>query len=498
MVLVVMSGCDLTNPVAPTGAGDSTLPTHSSSETHSATNPTNAPSIDSSLPEDAVLQEDGSYIAVQYVNALNNEVEQNKAESILTTVYEPNGKVRSQELVNIKTGVLRQSQTFTYENGILVCAMSKYFDKNGKIRLHFDEYFDANGMTIKRVDYDNKGEPEKITEYDHFENGNIRLEKLFYGNGTVASVTEYDQDKKILSSKRWHLNGVLSEECTYSDGILITQTIFDTNGEKTNYLEYWLNGSIKIQLSKGFFLNGELIPGQVIYEFYENGTPEHDLTYWPDGTIYSESYYYPSGNTKKCYLNDPSNSHNPEYYAEFRDGDVEPYTGWNVIDGEKVYFGEALQNQHPDWIYDDRGNCLYYTVTEDGYSYEVRRTYNSSDIWVTEELLGPDGSRVYTERGQTDHGWGDIYVERSGRFCQEDDVVRMIYDHRSGMHHYETYYKDGTIMICDDTANGNPHYSAYYYSDGRKEIYEYDEGVLTYMYIECEDGSVIEKGTPRG
>ena len=369
------------------------------------------------LPEGAQLQEDGSYILVQYVNAMNVEVEQNKAESLLTTVYDPDGKICSQQLQDIKTGVLRQSQTFTYENGVLYSATSQYFDKAGKFRLHYEEQFDLQGQLVKRVDYDKNGVPENIAEYSYFEGGNLRIEMLYYGDGTAKSMTEYDDENKILSAKKWYQNGALQEDSTYSNGVLYTQVFYNSKGEQTGYMEYWPNGNVKISQNVGFYYNGEHVPGKMLYEFYEDGTPSHDLALWPDGTVCSEFYYYPSGNIKSQHHNDPSNSYNPEFYGEYRDGALEPYTGWNVIDGEKVYFGAALQEQHPDRDYDENGNLLRYTVTENGHTYEVKKTYDSENRCITEEWLGKDGSRAYMEYGFGFAGWETLYSDRSGSLC---------------------------------------------------------------------------------
>ena len=458
------------------------------------TQPSNGPSV----PDGAQIQEDGTYILVQYVNALNNVVDQSKAVNTLTTVFSKEGYILSSELVALKTGYLRQAQTYAYDGDLLISVTSQQFDKNGNFQSHTTEYFDPSGVLLKRVDYKKDGTVDGSTEYVYFENGAIHFENAFYADGVPSASTEYDSEKHILSIKKWHPNGVLNEELLYSNGSISTQAIYDSEGDMNRYSEFWPNGKFKLQKSLGFFYNEEHVAGWCVYEFDENEVCIHDLITWPDGTVFQEIYYYPSGNIKSQYLRVPSNTYNPEYYAEFHDGVLVPYTGWNIIDGVKVYFGEALQEQNPDKIYDDRGNLLYYSETVDGYTYEVTQTYDDQDRRVTKEILGEDGSREYSENGQTTQGWGLVYSERTGRYCSEPDAVREIYDYRTGMHHYESYYQDGSSRIMVDSESGKPYYLAYLYADGRREIYEYDEGELTYMYIECENGTIIEQGTPRG
>lgn len=498
MLLAIMSGCDLKNPVETTGAGDSTIPTHSSEATDSASDPTNAPSIDSSLPEDAVVQEDGNYVRTQYVNAMGTETEQSKAEYVTTTVYSPDARVLSVEQVSVKTGHVSQVLSYEYDGDQLSCVNSQYFDKNGNFRMHYAEYFASNGALSKRVDFDPDGSINKVTQYSYFDDGTLQAECGYDNHGTMTYRKEYDARKRLVSEQRWHSNGQLNEECIYTNGVLIVKTTFDEAGNMTWFMEYWPNGNPRTRKSIGFFHNDELIPGWCLYEFDENGVSIHDLCSWPDGTVFSEFYYYPSGNIKSQYYRDPSNAHNPENYAEFYDGMIEPYGGWNIIDGEKIYFGKAQQEQNPDKVYDDRGNLIQYTETENGYTYEVYLTYDDENRKLTKECIGSDGSRAYTEYAYTDQTGEAVYSEHTGKFCKEEGVIRYIFDMRSGMYRYEWFYADGSYTLSIDSASGKPYYLTYLYADGRKEIYEYDEGEPTYTYIECEDGSVIEKGTPRG
>lgn len=493
MLLLVLPGCDINIPDTTKGTDPVTLPTQSVATTV----PITGPSVSSSLPDNAVQQEDGNYVLTQYVNAMGSSVEQDRAEYIHTTVYTPDGMVLSVEEISIKTGHVRYIEAYQYDGSRVSCVTSRYFDKNGNFRMHYAEHFDGNGALRKREDFDRDGELTLSTEYVYFDDGSLQSETCYAGNGTRISCVEYDTQKRLVSEQRWHSNGKINEENYYVDGVLSVITVYDQNGELTTYIECWPNGQNKFTKTLGHYMNGELINGWVIGEYAEDGMPQHDATYYPDGSLCMEIYYYPSGNTKSTYSRDPYNSYHSEYYAEYYDGMETPYTGWNVINGEKVYFGKALQEQNPDKVYDDRGNLLQYTETNNGYTYEVYRTYDEKNRKLTEECIGSDGSRAYTEYAYTDQMSGAVYSERTGKFCQEEGAIRYVFDVRSGMNRYEWFYNDGSYTLSIDTASGKPYYLSYVYADGRKEIYEYDEGELTYMYIECEDGSVIKQGTPR-
>ena len=450
------------------------------------------------VPEDAVLGEDGNYVQIQYVNAMDSVVDQSKAEYITTTVFTPDGKVLSSEQVSAKTGKMTMSRSYAYENDVISSITSLYFDKNGKFRLHYCEYFAADGALSKKVDMDENGRITQSVEYLYFETGSVQFESTYDENGNLRDQKEYNLQEQLICSQRWHASGKLNEMTIYSDGKIQTLAVYDENEELISWLEYWANGELRLSKSLGHFVNDTFIKGWVISEYSQEGFPQHEVLYYPNGAVYTETYYYPSGNIKTSYWCDIYSTYHTEYYAEFLDGAFEPSTGWNVIEGEKVYFGKGMQDQHPDWVYDDRGNLLQYTVTENGYTYEVHRAYDAEDRCVSEEKIGTDGSRYIEKYQYSEQGKVTVHVERSGKFCALNDTVLEIYEIRNGMHYYEWRYRDGGYTISIDSASGKPYYLTYFYADGRKEVYEYDEGELTYMYIECEDGSVIEKGTPRG
>lgn len=454
--------------------------------------------LPSGVPDGAVLQENGTYAFFQYVNSSEQEVAQEKATYTKTTVYSQKGYVLSVELYYVQWDCLRKLQSYEYENDTLVSVTVQLFGKTGTFQSCYTDYYDPSGAVSKQVQHDEQGEITGSTEYKYFDNGDLQTEIHYFGDGSINTEIVYDPGNVILSKKTWLSTGGLAEELVYLSGILSEKTTYDKNGELSSYAAHWPNGNLKKTKHIGFFINGELIPGLCVSEYSEDGKCIHDVTYWPDGGISTEFYYYPSGYTKSAYSRNPSNPHNPEQFVEYKDGSLEPYSGWNMIDGEKVYFGAALQEQHPDWDYDDNGNLLRYTVTEKGYTYEVKKTYDSENRCITEEWLGEDGSRAYMEYGFGFNGWETLYSDRSGSLCQQEDAVRIVYDQRGGLHHTELYYENGDIMIDECSRSGKPYYLAYFYPDGRKEIYEYDEGELTYMYIECEDGSVIEQGKPRG
>ncbi len=488
------------------------------------------PSTEIALPEGAQPQEDGTYVLEQYVNALLSEVAQNKAEYVMTTVYSADGNVLSREAVSIVGGILQIRETYEYENGVLTCTSFLRYDPFGNFKEHFSKFVDPDGTVLQKVEYDAAGNITVNTAYTYFasgqiskiygtntqgiavleqiyfESGNLKSESSWYDDGTPQSYIEYDQENRVLSQQTWHENGTPREADTYADGILETHTVYNSDGDMLDYYEYWPSGLIKLRKSLGFYSDGEAVNGWCIYEFAEDGVCLHDVTYWPDGSLCSEFYYYyPSGNIKSIYYSYPSNSYHSAYYGEFRDGASTEYSGWNVINGEKVYFGEAAKENDPlgrrDMVYDNNLNLIFYRATENGYDYEVHTTYDEQNRRLTEKIIGEDGSINYTEYGHIGDGDGGgvVYSEHTGVYCSQDDIVREIFDMRGDTYHYETYYADGGFTIADDKkSNGEPYYLTYQYADGRCEIYEYEDGVTTYMYIECEDGTVITKGTPRG
>jgi antitoxin component YwqK of YwqJK toxin-antitoxin module len=314
------------------------------------------------VPDGAEVYDDGTYSIKDYLNKQLTEVEKDRAVYVRTTVYRPDHRILSQDIWHIETDKQYRITINRYDGDALVSTATRQYDKNGNFKEHYEEFLDSTGAIVKKVEYDRLGEIQlqtlysyyasgqksqvqtangqgvKKSEQNYYENGQLHTEILFHYNGQHQSVTEYDEEGKTLHSTGYYDNGSTKSVETYVDGVRRTVEWYNEDGTRASYTEYWDNGQVKFRQSVGFFYNDERINGLCESSYTEEGIPVKDALYWPDGTLHMENCYYPSGNIKSQYICDPSNSYNPEYFGEHRDGEAEAYKGWNIIDGEKVYF----------------------------------------------------------------------------------------------------------------------------------------------------------------
>ncbi len=241
------------------------------------------------------------------------------------TSYDSDGnKTKYTEYVEKTSYYNRGDDTYQkiekYENGVLTSR---------------DEYeFDENGKRTKLISYDGNGNKTGYTEYVviktirngyESEGSYIKASENYDEAGKTTGRTEYEYDENANKTKvsRYDGDGKLIEytETKYDGEYILSEGIYDGNGNKIQYTEYLENTGIydiysrKKRYEK--YENGKLTE---LTEYNENGKTLKSSSY-KNGSLesYSNYYYNESGRLIKITSCDAYNRIVNYYEIEYTD-----------------------------------------------------------------------------------------------------------------------------------------------------------------------------------
>lgn len=241
------------------------------------------------------------------------------------TSYDSDGnKTKYTEYVEKTSYYNRGDDTYQkiekYENGVLTSR---------------DEYeFDENGKRTKLISYDGNGNKTGYTEYVviktirngyESEGSYIKASENYDEAGKTTGRTEYEYDENANKTKvsRYDGDGKLIEytETKYDGEYILSEGIYDGNGNKIQYTEYLENTGIydiysrKKRYEK--YENGKLTE---LTEYNENGKTLKSSSY-KNGSLesYSNYYYNESGMLIKITSCDAYNRIVNYYEIEYTD-----------------------------------------------------------------------------------------------------------------------------------------------------------------------------------
>lgn len=358
--------------------------------------------------------------------------------------YDENGyvlKMTQYSAGGVKTGYKEYFENTTYANKYTGERRSESYDSDGNLSSVYE--YNRNGETTKSENYRN-GKLWSAEENEYDENGNLIKSSSYdadrkftsysvYGyneSGKRIKISEYDGDDKLTGYTEIKRDGKY----------VLSETVYDADGNKTEYTEYLENTPDYNTYSR-----------TKRYEKYENGKLAELREYNEDGKMTKLISYDGEGN-KKLYeeyvtLKVKHNGYEGisaviKTHETYNDGKLEHRTEYEYDEnGNRTKISE----------YDGEGKLIEYTETKyDGERIlsESRYDGNGKLIRRTEDEYDENGkklkSSVYNNGGL--EGYKSYHYNESGRLIKVtacDAYNRIV-----------NYYE---IEYTDENGNGKTH-----------------------------------------
>lgn len=358
--------------------------------------------------------------------------------------YDENGyvlKMTQYSAGGVKTGYKEYFENTTYANKYTGERRSESYDSDGNLSSVYE--YNRNGETTKSENYRN-GKLWSAEENEYDENGNLIKSSSYdadrkftsysvYGyneSGKRIKISEYDGDDKLTGYTEIKRDGKY----------VLSETVYDADGNKTEYTEYLENTPDYNTYSR-----------TKRYEKYENGKLAELREYNEDGRMTKLISYDGEGN-KKLYeeyvtLKVKHNGYEGisaviKTHETYNDGKLEHRTEYEYDEnGNRTKISE----------YDGEGKLIEYTETKyDGERIlsESRYDGNGKLIRRTEDEYDENGkklkSSVYNNGGL--EGYKSYHYNESGRLIKVtacDAYNRIV-----------NYYE---IEYTDENGNGKTH-----------------------------------------
>lgn len=358
--------------------------------------------------------------------------------------YDENGYVLKMTQYNaggVKTGYTEYFENTTYANKYAGRRRTESYFSDGSLSYIYE--YNKNGETTKSEDYRN-GKLWSAEEYEYDESGNLIKSSSYDADRkfTSYSVYGYNESGKRIKISKYDGSGTLTEytEIKRNGDYILSETVYDADGNKTKYTEYLENTPDYNTYSR-----------TKRYEKYENGKLAELREYNEDGRMTKLISYDGEGN-KKLY----------EEYVTLK----VKYNGYEgisaVIKTHETYNDGKLEHR-TEYEYDENGNrtkiseydgegkLIEYTETKyDGERIlsESRYDGNGKLIRRTEDEYDENGkklkSSVYNNGGL--EGYKSYHYNESGRLIKVtacDAYNRIV-----------NYYE---IEYTDENGNGKTH-----------------------------------------
>lgn len=428
--------------------------------------------------------------------------------------YDGEGNVlEHNEITYYDDGSKKQEKSFYKDTDIIISctdyneAGEKTYVKtsqidNDVIEFFFETWYDAAGKTTKFVNSDGEGTIIDHTLYEYHDNGKLKSKCRYYGEGTEypADAEEYTEDgvqtyeasysyMELSGTERcyiskWDTEGKLTykkeyldspktysfhhREYEYENGLCVSCTTYNENGEVSKYEEYNENNEVIFKEEFSYDFETGVLVSRVVYE---NSLWTIQEEYDEDGNVtsYKEQTYHANGQKKQY---------------------TESYKGAGICVIRYDEEGNVIYEKR--YVYDSNGECAYISeeVYENGlvisgviynvdgsiagnyyYEYYDDGTCKSSYSYYGEGTEYPSGVMQYSETGVVLYeAIYNFYVDR-GDYADEWYIYQ--YNAEGVLTQKEWYYK-----IPDSKFVHN--------------ITEYENGVEVKVTNYDEDGNIIE------
>jgi antitoxin component YwqK of YwqJK toxin-antitoxin module len=198
--------------------------------------------------------------------------------------YDENGyvlKMTQYSAGGVKTGYTEYFENTTYANKYAGRRRTESYFSDGSLSYIYE--YNKNGETTKSEDYRN-GKLWSAEEYEYDESGNLIKSSSYDADRkfTSYSVYGYNESGKRIKISKYDGSGTLTEytEIKRNGDYILSETVYDADGNKTKYTEYLENTPDYNTYSR-----------TKRYEKYENGKLAELREYNEDGkTLKSSSY----------------------------------------------------------------------------------------------------------------------------------------------------------------------------------------------------------------
>lgn len=358
--------------------------------------------------------------------------------------YDENGyvlKMTQYSAGGVKTGYTEYFENTTYANKYAGRRRTESYFSDGSLSYIYE--YNKNGETTKSENYRN-GKLWSAEENEYDESGNLIKSSSYDADRkfTSYSVYGYNESGKRIKISKYDGSGTLTEytEIKRDGKYVLSETVYDADGNKTEYTEYLENTPDYNTYSR-----------TKRYEKYENGKLAELREYNEDGRMTKLISYDGEGN-KKLYeeyvtLKVKHNGYEGisaviKTHETYNDGKLEHRTEYEYDEnGNRTKISE----------YDGEGKLIEYTETKyDGERIlsESRYDGNGKLIRRTEDEYDENGkklkSSVYNNGGL--EGYKSYHYNESGRLIKVtacDAYNRIV-----------NYYE---IEYTDEIGNGKTH-----------------------------------------
>ena len=262
--------------------------------------------------------------------------------------YDENGYVLKMTQYNaggVKTGYTEYFENTTYANKYAGRRRTESYFSDGSLSYIYE--YNRNGETTKSENYSSNGKLWSAEEYEYDESGNLIKSSSYDADRkfTSYSVYGYNESGKRIKISKYDGSGTLTEytEIKRNGDYILSETVYDADGNKTKYTEYLENTPDYNTYSR-----------TKRYERYENGKLAELREYNEDGRMTKLISYDGEGN-KKLY----------EEYVTLK-VKHNGYEGISAVIKTHETYNDGKLEHRTEYEYDENGKKLKSSVYNNG------------------------------------------------------------------------------------------------------------------------------------
>lgn len=362
--------------------------------------------------------------------------------------YDENGYILKDTRYNangVKTGYTEYFENTTYINKYAGQRRSESYDSDGSLS-GITEY-NRNGDVVKAEQY-MSGKLYGIEEREYDESGNLIKSSSYDADRkfTGYSVYGYNESGKRIKISKYDGSGTLTgyTEIKRNGDYILSETVYDGDGNKTEYTEYLENTSDYATYSR-----------KKRYEKYENGKLAELKEYNEDGRMTKRTSYDGEGN-KKLY----------EEYVALK-VKHNGYEGISTNIKTRETYNDGKLEHRTEYEYDENGN-------------RTKISEYDGDGKLTEYTEAKyDGERILSESRYD--GNGKLIRRTEDEYDENGKKLKSSVYNNGGLEGYKSYHYNESGRLIKVTAcdayNRIVNYYEIEYTDeyGNGKTHEYDK-----------------------
>lgn len=362
--------------------------------------------------------------------------------------YDENGYVLKNTRYSasgVKTGYTEYFENTTYANKYAEERRSESYDSDGNLSSVYE--YNKNGETTKSENYRN-GKLWSAEENEYDESGNLIKSSSYDADRkfTGYSVYGYNESGKRIKISKYDGSGTLTgyTEIKRNGDYILSETVYDGYGNKTEYTEYLENTSDYTKYSR-----------TKRYEKYENGKLAELKEYNEDGRMTKRTSYDGEGN-KKLY----------EEYVTLK-VKHNGYEGISAVIKTRETYNDGKLEHRTEYEYDENGNRTKISEYDgDGKLTEYTETKY-------------DGERILSESRYD--GNGKLIRRTEDEYDENGKKLKSSVYNNGGLESYKSYHYNESGRLIKVTAcdayNRIVNYYEIEYTDenGNGKTHEYDK-----------------------